>query len=384
MASIAGMKGIIIGGGIAGLTTAIALRQAGVEVEVHEAAPELKPVGAGISLSINAMRVYRRLGLHEAIAAMGAPAHHLRACDHKQRVINETDGRKYAEQYGVGFVLIHRARLQDTLMAALPEGIVHTGRRLAHFEDNGTSVEAHFEDGHVATGDFLIGADGIHSATRRQLFPGAKLRYSGQTCWRGITQFSLTSDASNIQFEAWGGEYRFGCTPIGFGEVYWFAVQAAPAGGKDGSKQLNEELAGKFAHFASPVPELLHATDPSHIIRNDLYDLEPMPRWHHGRALLIGDAAHATTPNMGQGGCQAAEDAHYLRKLFVKGLPLPELFMEFERIRRPKVDWVVNNSWRFGKMAHWRYGKGLRNALLRMMPKSVTDKQLSRVFDIDE
>ncbi len=378
------MKAIIIGGGIAGLTTGLALAQAGVDFEIFESAAELRPVGAGIALSINAMRVYRSLGVAEAIASAGSEPTRMAATDERLRPISLTDAQRYKAQYGIGIVLIHRARLQATLLQAIGAGRVHVGKRLVHLEMQGERVTAHFADGSQAIGDFLIGADGIHSAVRQQLFPDSKLRYSGQTCWRGIVNYDLSQQDLARQFEAWGGELRFGCTPVGFGEVYWFAVESAAAGGKDTAPHLNEWLANHFARFASPVPELIRATDPSQIIRNDIYDLAPLPRWHQGRVLLIGDAAHATTPNMGQGGCQAAEDAYYLGKMIREGAEIPALFPAFEQKRRPKVDWIVQQSWRFGKIAHWRHARGLRNWLLRHTPARTIDRSLARVFHIEE
>jgi 2-polyprenyl-6-methoxyphenol hydroxylase-like FAD-dependent oxidoreductase len=378
------MKAIIIGGGIAGLSTALALQIAGLDYEIYEAAPELKPVGAGISLSINAMRVYRSLGIADAILNAGAEPRVLQSTDEHLRKIATTDARRYKKQYGVGFVLIHRARLQAVLLHALDATRVHTGKRLVHVHEADDQVSVTFEDGSIATGDFLIGADGIHSATRHAIFPDSRLRYAGQTCWRGIVKFELPTGDRDRMFEAWGGALRFGCTPVGHGEVYWFAVKTAIANGNDTDPRLNMWLADHFERFAAPVCDLIRATDPSNIIRNDLYDLAPMPTWSSGRCLLIGDAAHATTPNMGQGGCQAAEDAYYLGKMLAEGHEIPALFAAFEQKRRPKVDWIVQQSRRIGQVAHWRYARGLGNWLMRRAPIQMMDKQLARVFHIEE
>lgn len=376
------MRAIIIGGGIAGLTAALALEKAGIWSDVYEAAPALRPAGAGISLAVNAMRIYRALGLADLIATEGAEAQWMQITDEHLRPISSSAIGDLRDRYGAGVVLIHRARLQAILLGAIGQGKVHTGKRLKALAQDDKAVMATFEDGSTATADLLIGADGIHSATRSQLFPEVPLRYSGQTCWRGITRFELPDDAKLRQFEAWGGRLRFGCTPVGHGEVYWYAVETAAEGGKDDSPALNEELSRKFAAFAAPVPALIQATSPDHIIRNDLHDLTPMPLWHRGRALLIGDAAHATTPNMGQGGCQAAEDAFTLGRILQSETDLERAFARFEEVRRPKVNRVVSQSLRIGRVAHWEHARGLRDWLMRRIPRSMLMRQVEWLYEV--
>lgn len=374
------MKAIIIGAGIAGLGAAIALRKAGWQVKVYEAAPELKPVGAGISLAPNATMVLKQWGLDQDCIARGAVADEIAICDHQLRNISTTSTLAMAERMGSGFLMIHRAELQAALLSALPDLELLLHHRPKDIRQLSDCIQVEFENGTIDQAELLIGADGIHSGVRECLFPGHPTRYAGYTCWRGITSFQMPFQPS-LMFEAWGGRLRFGCTPVGDGKVYYFAVEVTEEGGKDDpQKPINEVLAEKFGQFADPVPTLLRQTAPSDIIRNDIIDLAPLRHWHKGRVLLIGDAAHATTPNLGQGGCQALEDAFVLGKLMEKQMALPETLTQFEQLRKKRAHMIVKQSLAFGKMAHWTRFQGLRNWLLRSVPAGLTARQTDKIF----
>lgn len=376
------MKTIIIGGGIAGLTTAIALEQQGFDTQVYEAQPKLSVAGAGIWMATNAMQVFERLGLASDIKRNGMPLDKIEIADYKLRTIQATSQLLFVEQYGFSVTSILRSRLRDTLVEHYGKPI-YTGKRLDRVLDNGKSVKAHFVDGSHVSGEILIGADGIHSAVRQQLFPRSQIRYSGQTCWRGIADISLDPPFERACVETWGKKYRFGLSVISEKEVYWFAVAKAPRGGKDDRTMLKGKLQGMYADFSNPIPAILSATPAERIIRNDITDLQAIGNWYKGRICLIGDAAHATTPNMGQGGGQAVEDAWFLSRILKDEKDYQQAFQQFQRKRQKKVAQVVKTSWQIGKVAHLSFGQNLRNFLLRNTPKALAEKRMLDLYSID-
>ena len=376
------MKTIIIGGGIAGLTTAIALEQQGFDTQVYEAQPKLSVAGAGIWMATNAMQVFERLGLASDIKRNGMPLDKIEIADYKLRTIQATSQLLFVEQYGFSVTSILRSRLRDTLVKHYGKPI-YTGKRLDRVLDNGKSVKAHFVDGSHVSGEILIGADGIHSAVRQQLFPRSQIRYSGQTCWRGIADISLDPPYERACVETWGKKYRFGLSVISEKEVYWFAVAKAPRGGRDDRTMLKGKLQGMYADFSNPIPAILSATPAERIIRNDITDLQPIGNWYKGRICLIGDAAHATTPNMGQGGGQAVEDAWFLSRILKDEQDYQQAFQQFQQKRQKKVAQVVKTSWQIGKVAHLSFGQNLRNFLLRNTPKALAEKRMLDLYSID-
>jgi len=373
------MKILIIGGGIGGLTTAIALEQAGFETAVFEATATIKTDGAGIWMAPNAMQVFDRLGFAGQVIERGMPLEHMELTDQNLQSIQRMDQEWIKKKFGFSVTSIARYRLRDVLLENYNSEL-YLQKRCVDIKQNSTSVEATFFDASSVQGDILIGADGIHSNVRDAVLPNATTRYSGQTCWRGIAQLSLKDDLSRASIEAWGSKYRIGFSVISEHEVYWFAVAKAPQGERGKAKS---NIADKFRNFASPIPDIIAATPKSAIIRNDISDLKPIDTWHKGRVCLIGDAAHATTPNMGQGGGQAVEDAWVLSKLLKEGYSPQKAFEKFENLRMSKVNSVVRNSWRIGKLAHIPFGKTLRNMLLRKSSEDRLHERLNNVYSLN-
>jgi 2-polyprenyl-6-methoxyphenol hydroxylase-like FAD-dependent oxidoreductase len=243
----------------------------------------------------------------------------------------------------------------------------------------------HFDDGMEVRADVVIGADGLRSVARALVAPSVKLRYAGHTAYRGVAHFALSAETLRSGAEVWGAGCRFGYGAIASDEVYWFATRDAVEGEQAEAGRMRESLGALFSGFGSPVRELIAATEESHIIRTDLYDFEPMQPWHLGRVVLVGDAAHATTPNLGQGGAQAIEDAWVLADQLSRSDDPVKAFVAYEAIRREKAAFVVNRSRQIGRMVHISnpVGRAVRNFVLRVTPASAARRQMERLFTLN-
>lgn len=376
------MKAIIIGGGIGGLTTAIALEKIGIETTVFESRFSKHTTGAGIWMAPNAMQVFDRLGFAQEVIQEGTALEKVEIADHQFHTIQEVPQQLTLEHFGFTVTSILRARLRSILLKNYGKDLA-LGKHLHKIHQHDNSVQAVFGDQTRAVGDFLIGADGIHSMARHHVFPNSQLRYAGQTCWRGIANISLAPPYDKSCVETWGKKYRFGLSVISDTEVYWFAVAKAPLGETDKVADRKQKITDMFADFSQPIPSIIAATPENKIIRNDISDLKPIPTWHKGRVCLVGDAAHATTPNMGQGGGQAVEDAWFLSQILKEEKNIERAFEAFEKKRRKKVNQIVQGSRMIGQIAHISFGRRLRNALMRATPTSLGNKRMLDLYGID-
>ncbi len=218
------------------------------------------------------------------------------------------------------------------------------------FEQDGEGVRATFSNGEESQADLLIGADGIHSRVREQLTGKLALRYSGYTAWRGIAP---TPDKAFQSGETWGKGRRFGLVPLSGEKVYWFATDNRPEGETDDPARRQAELLELFAGWHYPVPELIGTTPRGDILRNDIFDLPPLKKWSVGRVTLLGDAAHAMTPNLGQGACQAIEDAVTLAGCLTRFEEVSEALARYEALRRPRTARITRQARQVGEIGQW-------------------------------
>ncbi len=369
----------IIGAGIGGLTTALTLKQRGIKVEVYEGSSEIRPVGAGIILANNAMQVFKKLGIQDKIEKVGNKISILKITDAELKPLSIVDLSEYEEKYGVSNIAIHRGELQKILANEIGFENIHLSKRLFKIEKN-EIFKLTFEDNSVIDSKLLIGADGIKSIVRNQLFVKTTLRKPNQTCWRGICEIDLPQKYHNELNEAWGVGKRFGFVKISDKKVYWFALVNSK-----NIKLDDENLIDFFSEFHSDILNIITATKKEQIILSDIVDIKPFDKWHDENVCLIGDAAHATTPNLGQGACQAIEDAYVLGKLLDSGLELENTFAQYEQLRRKKAHAIVNTSWTLGKVAHVenKFGIWLRNLVLKNIPKFANKKQTDMIFKLD-
>lgn len=373
----------IIGGGIAGLTTAIALRKIGIEARVFEAAPILHPLGAGLALAGNAMQAYQHLGMADEVKKAGYILPTFTILDQKGKVITQADTASVNRKYNTYSVAIHRAALHKVLLTKInPEQLI-LNKRATGFERNNNGLAVRFQDGTTHTTDYLIVADGIHSQIRHQLLPDAKTRYAGYTCWRAVIDNpGLSMEGST---ESWGPGRRFGIVPLADNKIYWFACTNAPAQDERMKNFTTKDLYHHFQDFHDPVPTLLHQTKNEELIWNDIIDLKPIDQYAFENIVLIGDTAHATTPNMGQGACQAIEDAVILASEIKKNNDIAAAFKSFESRRMKKTHFIVNNSRTLGKVAQLdnKFLSLLRNLAFRAMPASMNDRQIKKLYELD-
>lgn len=356
---------LVVGGGIGGLSAAIALRRVGVEAEVFERAPALREVGAGISIWPNATRILREWGVLDALVARGFVL--------RRGAILSPSGRRLQAmpfpETDAPHLLVHRADLQATLADALPPWVLHTGAEFQSVREADGQVRAVFAGLGDARGDALVGADGLRSAVRAALLGDGPPTYRGYTVWRGVARLGAEAGEMRELTETLGRGLRFGVVPVGGGRVSWWASANEPAGSSDAPEGPRAKLLRLFGRWHQPIPRLLDATPDAEIIKGDVCDRPPTRRWGRGRVTLLGDAAHPTTPNFGQGGCMAIEDAAALARSVTRhDGDLAAAFRAFERMRRRRTAQITRQSRLYGWVGQWEGSAAgaLRAALFRL------------------
>ncbi|MET8472817.1 FAD-dependent monooxygenase [Streptomyces sp. NPDC004856] len=318
-------RAVVVGGGIGGLTAALALHLRGWHVTVLERADGLRPVGAGISLAPNAQRALDIVGLGAEIRSLEAWEGDGGLLTPAGRWLSRADPKHAAERFGGSIVLLHRATLIDLLAARLPDDTVRTASD-ARLTDPGVPGDP-ARPARVATPDgdleagLVVGADGIDSATRRTLFPDHPgTAYTGFTTWRVLVP---PLGRPFTQHETWGCGQIWGTHPFADGTIYAYGAAMAPAGQRAPGGDEKAELLRRYGSWHDPIPAILDAVEPGQVLRHDVHQIaEPLPALHRGRVALLGDAAHAMAPTLGQGGNQAIEDAVVLAHHAAPDTPL--------------------------------------------------------------
>lgn len=362
------MNIIVIGAGIGGLATANALARDGHQVRLFERSAGFEPVGAGLVLAANAVRVLESLGV--PLAGGGQQLRSMEVRDKAGRLVSALSTARLATHHGPSYG-ISRARTHQLLSQALPHGVEVTfNAPVETVSDVHGHVWVSTPGGEYAA-DLVVAADGIRSTVRAQLAAGpGRLRYSGTTCWRGL----LDIDAGDIATEAWGGRTRVGVVPIEDGRAYYYLVADAAAG-QPGPTTM-AEFAALFSGFGGVAGDLigrLHTVPPLH---HDLFELD-RPIWGSGRVLLLGDAAHSMTPNQGQGAVMAIEDAKAVMLALRPGAE--GALQRYQAMRGQRVRKVQLDSRRIGQVAHWRnpLAVAVRNSAMRLTPASAGDQMLT-------
>lgn len=382
------MKALIIGGGIGGLSTAIALQKVGIQAVVCEKASQITEVGAGLSLWSNAMVAARRLGVESRIVDAGSVIEKTHSVIPSGELLHETNFSELAQKFGAQSVCVHRAELQRILrdkVLSLDPQAVRTNRKCISFEEKNGAVKAAFDDGSQQDADVLIGADGIHSVVRQSLFGIRKPRYAGYFAWRGIAGgvSDLLPDGQALFVVGKG--IQAGCFHCGSDRIYWFITCNAPEHARPGQRGNKAEILRLLELWQTPVAKFVTGTEEHAILRNDIIDSPPQPKWGRGRVTLLGDAIHATTPNLGQGACQAMEDAVFLAHSLSTISSPEEALRHYESLRKKRTEFVVEQSWQLGKLLQLSnpLGVWLRDTVSRTQyANSKTVQLFERLLDV--
>jgi len=363
----------IVGGGICGLTTALAFERRGWTPTVYEAASEYRPIGAGLLLQTNALRVFDRLGIADRIRAAGVPLNEGLIRSASGRILTRFDlDRVERSQFGYGFIAIHRAELQRILLAELDTD-VRTDMTCEAVAAT-TPPTARFADGTQIHPDILIGADGINSVVRNEITANVEPTELDSIVYRAVTTVTLPDDYRSQGVEIWGNGTYTGGAPIDDNRFYWFAT--APGEVSSNSTAFPESIAtlrDRYAEYPEPIPTVVNSLNPEDVFVTGLTEVPALETWYRGSVVITGDAAHGMLPFAGQGAAQAIEDALALAHALDTHAN-PELaFAAFEAERKPRADRIRADSHRLGALATIQSGIGTyaRNLAVRLLPSAV-------------
>ena len=361
------MKILVVGAGIGGLTFAIAAQRRGHDVTIVEQRASFPEEGAGIVLGPNVMAALRPLELAEPILALSHPIKEMRITDAKGKTLGAT--QYVTPELPTPGQAVHRSLLHKVLREAF-HGELRLGQVVSKVETSPHPTAWLGEK--PLTADLIVGSDGIRSQVREFLNPGFTTRYSGTTCWRFVVNRQWTDHVT----EMWGQGKRVGVVPLGQGRSYIFLTRNAHHRAASPFEDL-QQFREHWAEFASPAREAFEALeDLSRVLHNDLEDGIP-PRWHRPGVILLGDAAHAVTPNLGQGAGLAVEDACCLASLLDESHALAK----YEALRKPRATWILERSYGVGKIAQLSHPWlcWLRNKAVEWTPDSANASAIRRL-----
>lgn len=344
---------VIAGAGMGGLSAAAALRQAGHRVHIYERAAELAPIGAAISIWPNGVRVLDALGLGEQIERAGGHMQTMSYSDHRGRMLTRFDLEPLYVHARRRAFPIARARLQSILLEAVGAQNVTLGVACLDYEESDQQVQITLSTGETIGADLLIAANGTHSLLRDKVAGQAiPRRYCGYVNWNG--RIAAAPDLAPAQewVQYVGENKRVSMMPMGNDELYFFFDVPLPSGTVNARENYRAELTEHFAGWAEPVQRLLQRLDPAAIARVEIHDTARVPHLVGSRVALLGDAAHAMTPNIGQGGCQAMEDAWVLARCVEAEQTLAAALSAYEAARAERVAGMVSKARKRAAVIH--------------------------------
>ncbi len=348
------LKAVVIGAGMGGLTAGLALRQAGYAVEIYDRVRELRPAGAGISLWSNGVKVLNQLGLGPEIARIGGQMNRMTYFSHRGELLTDLGLDSLVARVGQRPYPVARTDLQQMLLEQFGADNVQLGAHCIGVEETADTVTAQFEGGTTAQGDVLVAADGTHSILRNYVLgQPTERRYVGYVNWNGL----VTASEDLAPGDSWviyvGNGQRASLMPVGGDRFYFFLDVPLPKGTPNDPSQYQEELTHHFQGWAAPVQRLIERLEPQRTNRVEIHDIEPLQTLVRGRVALLGDAGHSTAPDLGQGGCQAMEDAVVLtRCLLTTTLSVPDALKRYEAERKDRVADVILKARKRANMTH--------------------------------
>ncbi|MFD7733595.1 FAD-dependent monooxygenase [Kitasatospora phosalacinea] len=376
-------KAIVVGAGIGGLTAAAALRRVGLDVEVYERARELRPAGSAISLMTNAVLALRTLDIDLRLEQQAEILEELHFLTTKGRPIRTLRFKEVCARLGAPSFGITRTLLQQLLLKEIGDCPVHLGAAATGYEPDGDGVKVTFADGRQARGDVLIGADGFHSAVRRQLLGPEQPRETGSVCWVATPEFSHPRITKQYGAHYWGRGKRFGIANIGGGEVYWWGTKNMPAERARDWRGDKAEIERAYAGWADEVRAAVRATPFEQITAFPARDRAFSERWGEGPVTLLGDAAHPMMTSLGQGACMAVEDAVVLAHHLAAAADPHQALRGYERERLPRTRKIVEGAHALNLLEQSEQPLRVlgRDLFFRFAPASVMDKQNAEYLD---
>lgn len=337
-------KTIVVGGGIGGLTASIALRRNGLDCVVLEAGDVRKLlVGGGIHMWANAMRALERAGVAHRVSEAGAPIDRTEYRTFHGRLLAEWPLDEIGRDVGTVDVGISRRDLLTTLVDAADDDTVRSGARCVGFEQDANGVTARLESGEEVRGSVLVGADGLRSTIRQRLHGDEPPRYAGYAQWQAIVERGDLLPAG-VERVVFGRGSRAVLHHVGGNRLFWAAAIYGPEGSSNPAGGRKPVLETRFRGFEPPILEAVAATAEEEIVGFDIYDRPPLESWGEGRVTLLGDAAHAMTTNLSQGGCQALEDAVVLARVLRDADDEVEALRAYEVVRIARTTPIVKRS----------------------------------------
>ncbi len=363
----------VIGAGIAGLATAVALRGAGHDVTVIEQRTDIT-TGAGISIWPNALAALDEIGLGDAVRRAGGRVTGGAMRWRDGRWLRRPSAQRIVNALGEPLVVVRRSALTQILRGALPADAVWTGLTATGLAITDSSVQITLSDSRIREADAVVGAEGVNSMVARILNGPLPSRYAGYTAWRGVAAYPLDPALAGTTM---GNGTEVGHVPLGSDHTYWFASERAPEGSTAPGGD-HAYLTTKLASWAEPIPQLIACTEPADLLRNDLFDRVQPKQWSRGPVVLVGDAAHPMRPHLGQGGCQGLEDAAILARFIELAPDLPTAFAGFGRFRSRRVRPLVRESATIGRIVNMRpsFLSGAASRATALIPERVLTSHL--------
>ncbi|PPK71459.1 FAD-dependent monooxygenase [Actinokineospora auranticolor] len=364
------MKAIVVGAGVGGLTAALALRARGIEVEVLESAPGERTSGGGLGVACNASKVLRALGVDLAASGVGRVCERFSLRTPSGKPMRELPIASIAVELGAPVVNVRRHDLITALRAALGDTAVHYGANVVGFDRVAGGVTAITLDGRMRSADVLVGADGIRSVVRGQLFGPEPVNEYGYVCWIATVPFTHPNLPPGAAAHYWGRGKRFGLLDIGGGDAYWWGTMNVPAGRRSGGKP---EVLRCFDGWAPEVVDIVRRTPPEDIVAVPAQDRAFRDQPGEGPVTLVGDAAHPMLTSLSQGAGSAIEDGYHLaHALAAADHPVTGL-RAYERARRDRVRALVAASRRLSRVEQLAnpLAVALRDLAIKHAPRAV-------------